>query len=349
MSKIVVVSDLHLSNRKSFAKQLTNPEFSGCNSRFHEIAAAFRWAVDKALEVGAEALIVPGDIYHERGVIPIPVLNAAQKLFKNAASKIPLYLMVGNHDVVSSVATGAEQELHSLFVSKDICNVIAFPATMELDSFHLSFIPFTPSREATIAQSQELFKKAKKSKKPTISFFHHSFDGALTGPHEWSMPFALKPDDIPDFDLNTSGHVHMAQNVGKIRYMGTLIQQDMGERTYPVGLTIIDSNAKYTHVENKISPRFVISEATSTKDIDKLKKDDYNYVQWDGDPEEGAALRGNDNLMIEILPQAMTAVKRTTITTVDSVEDMITKYAKAKVKNPQKKLIDYGINLFRGV
>ena len=347
MSKIVCVSDLHFDNRKKYDKSLSYAEFMGCNNRFHEIAKAFRASIRHAVKIGAEAVVIPGDIYHTRGILPIPVLNAVQKLFREAAEQVRLIVMVGNHDVVSSVATGAEQDLHSLFVSKDICTIVGTPTTLETDSFHLSFIPFTPSWAGTVEASNALYGKAKKSKKPTLAFFHHSFNGATTGPHEWTMPYPLCDSDIQPFDKILSGHVHRPQDVGRVRYIGTLIQQDMGEREYDVGWAEVDDGPGYKHISNTKSPRFMQVTAKTTDDL-KLSMHDYTLVQWEGDPDVGAKLQHGENVLVEMKSPQVLYKKRTDISTADSDEDMFGKYIKVTTGSLNRDLLAYGLSLYKG-
>lgn len=353
MGKILLVSDLHFANRVAFGKQPTNPKYKGCNSRFHIIADAFNAAVDMAVKEGCEAVVVPGDIYHERMILQVPVLNAVYSLLEEASKRIRTIVMAGNHDMVSAKALYGESGLHSLYAFQKVCEVVDNPTNIELDNFSLSLIPFNISREKTINDAKKLFYDVQRTRPcPSVAFFHHSFDGAITGPTNWRMPSEISVGDLPPFDLLFSGHLHNHQAVGvskKLNYVGSLVQHDLGERTYKPGWIILDSDGTWKHVENTVSPRFVVVDAATEKDLDGLNEQDFKVIKWLGDEEVGIKLRENiDNAIVEIKPLVTKTQSRTTITTNDTVEEMLRKYVKAKLGVVNKAYLGEGINIYKG-
>lgn len=351
MSHIYAISDTHLSNRKSFAKELSGNEFPGTNSRFNVIIDAIRRCAEEAISSGAEALVIPGDVFNERGILPVAVYNASYKALDSISKRMPaLFLSPGNHDFVSSIALHSNEGLNSLYGFKAFANIAHVPTTYETDSFTISIIPFIPSKEETIIAAQTLYKKVSKNKRKFHTvFFHHSFEGAETGPINWKMPYPLTVEDIPPFDGKYSGHIHKHQRVGKdLWYIGAPVHHDAGERHYVPGWMRINDDGTFKHIENKESPRFVVEEICSEKELNKLSTSDYKIIKWTGDENIGRKLKDNyENLRVEIAPTMGEFMVRAEMQAGDSVESMMRKYMLAKKGEIDEKLLQYGLEVWK--
>jgi len=347
-SKIMVISDLHLANRVNFGKPTINPTFIGCNTRFHAIAEAVNRYVDLAVKEGCEALVVPGDIWHERMILQVPVLNAVYSLFEEANNKIPTYIMTGNHDMVSAKALYGEEGLHSLYALKQVCNVIDNPCMTYTYSFNLCFVPFNISKDKTIADAKKLYENSKQRLKPSVVFFHHSFEGAVTGPTNWRMPSEIKPSDVPPFDVKLSGHLHHHQTLGGITYVGSLVQHDLGERTYSPGGLIVSDDGTWKHIPNEVSPKFVVIEAVTRKDLLLNRPQDYKVIKWLGDEKEGLEVREDmENSIVEIQSKEIKREARTNINNMDTIENMMKKYVTAKLGTNNEGVFTEGLSIYR--
>lgn len=350
MSGIVVWSDPHFSNHTAFAKEVPNNEFPGTNSRFKVIVDSFRKAKMYALRNDCEALIIPGDLFHERGMIQVPVYNAVYKLLLEAKEeKLPIYITAGNHDFVSQKAINHEDELHSLYGYREICTVVSDPQLFELDNFVAGMLPYNPNKEYTQQASEFLYQATKVSNKPNIVFYHHSFVGATTGPHEFRMKHELAVEELPVFDLSLSGHYHKHQTIGKLTYVGAPIQHNAGERTYIPGFMHVLPDLTTKFIEDTESPRFIVAEVSSEEELKKYRPQDYKVIRWQGEERHGENIRKNvDNCTVEIQPEFVRRVSRTDISTADTVEEMIKKYVVAKTGRQDADLISAGISLFYG-
>ena len=350
MSLIYSISDTHLSNRQGFSRDITSSEFPGTNNRFQEIIKAIRTCASQAIDDDAEALVIPGDVFQTRGILPVAVYNASYRVFEEISKKIRLIFIPGNHDMVSSTALHGDEGLHSLYGFKEFASVAHKPEMYVTDSFTISMIPFIHSKEATIEAAKALRKRSKReSKRFDLVFFHHSFEGCETGPINWKMPYPLQYEDIPDFDGKYSGHIHKHQKIGEgLIYIGAPVHHDAGERHYKPGWLCIDANGGYKHIENRVSPRFVVMEAATEKEIKNLAEDDYKIIKWTGDPAEGYKLRDSyDNMRVEVAPKESNNSIRTEIKTSDSVENMMRKYMAAKNGSVDEELLTYGIDVWR--
>lgn len=355
MAGIVVVSDTHFSNRKQFGKPQTDPVWRGCNSRFHHIAFAFQLAFSYALENDCEAIVVPGDIFHERGLLKVPVYNAVYEIFDQIAnqSKVKLILMPGNHDMVDVRAMYGTEGLHSLFAMNAMTVVADKPSHIPLDDFDLYMVPFSSDPDEVLGGALSIPRFLRKGT-PSLLFLHHSIEGAVTGPSNWKMPHELKTEQIDalGFDLNISGHYHKHQNLSdRTLYAGALIQHDFGERDYTPGWLHVLPDGTWTQIENKWSPRFMEIETDCSSDIDQLANSmDYWNIIWKGDSSEKTRWKGVEDASISFKrDDPASAVVRSQITGKDAVPDMFSKYVVVKTGQEDPTLVEYAMQFLFGL
>ena len=349
MAGIVVLSDTHFSNRKQFGKHVSSPVWKGCNSRFHEIGFAVQRAFQYALKNDCEAMVLPGDIFHERGFIQVPVYNAVYEIFDQIAnqSKVKLIIMPGNHDMVDSKALGGSEGLHSLFAMNNMTTVTGKHGHIWWAGMHLYMVPYTPDIVSTLEQVKTF---AFSPKMFSILFLHQSIEGAESGPTNWKMPNELKVSYLESMpaDLIISGHYHKHQSLSKrVHYAGALLQHDFGERDYIPGWMHILPDGTWKHIEDKESPRFVKLVTDDINKVNLLDAKNYNAVEWTGDDPSNIAVV--ENTTMTHTPEVETRVIRSTIKTTDSIREMITKYVTIRTGEADQKLIAYLMNKFEGV
>jgi DNA repair exonuclease SbcCD nuclease subunit len=360
---VVLYSDPHFSNRTAFGRFETNAEFPGCNSRFHHIAKTLTNALDYANKNDCEAFFILGDVFHERGIIHVPVYKAVYDIL-NQPRTFPVYMIPGNHDVVDIRAMYGDKGLTSLFALKKDCslsidqkyrgltNVFDNWGVVQLSFAWVAMLPFSTDEKKIIDWSDQLLPKKEKGKL-NILMLHHSFIGALTGSHEWVMPNGIDPDDLnPAYDLVFSGHYHRHQIVGKKRkviYVGAPLQHDFGERTYVPGFIHLFPDGTGRHIENDFSPRFDIIETSEINDLLLIStfRNDYVSIRWKGDSSALKDVKLSDNVIIDSTPMATTLEARTTIKTTDSVEEQLKKYVEVKAEG-SKEHLDKGVSLYKG-
>lgn len=348
---IVLFSDPHFDNRAQFGKYESNPEFPGCNSRFHEIANSFRRAMAYAVENDCEAMFILGDIFHTRGHVAIPVYNAVYRLLAEAyKTAVNVFVYPGNHDFVDLKAMHAEHSLHSLFMYKSVCRLVDQPMRIETDSFEIGIIPFSMDLAVITEASAKLHPSVmvRPTQKQTILMLHHSVNGAVSGPHEWQMPNRLNVADLyQGWDHIFSGHYHKHQNVDNLWYVGAPLQHDFGEREYNPGFIHLKADGTWEHIMNVDSPRFIITETEDSNAISCLDSRNYNVVRWYGEEKAGEKLRDTTNALIEIKPPSLHKIARSDIATTDSIEDMFKKYIKARTGALSGSLLKKGLDFYK--
>jgi DNA repair exonuclease SbcCD nuclease subunit len=358
MGGIVLFSDSHFANRTAFGKFESNAEFPGCNSRFHVIAKAFRAAVKYANDNNCESIFILGDVFHDRGVIDVPVYNGVYQLFREATEQsIRLVIYPGNHDMVDMRAMHSDKHLHSLFAFERLAHVYDQPTIVQTAYFPVAVLPYSNSSKGVIYKAEQMVKKMSGDIK--MLMLHHSVNKAITGPHEWVMPHRLDVDSLPeDYSHIWSGHYHFHQQVmsednkRRLWYVGAPVHHDFGERTYVPGFVHVMPDGKWQHIENTESPKFKVISTSDIKDFDEVATSkDYIKIEWQGDMNEIEKIKKDlpENCLVEATNSGVVSVARTSIQTTDSVEGMISKYADAKalVKNPIE-IVEHGVILYKG-
>lgn len=108
--RLVHLSDLHLGYRQY---QRQTP--AGINQREADVAAAFKRAVDKVIEIAPELVVVAGDVFHSVRPTNPAILHAFTQ-FSRLATALPksvVIVIAGNHDTPRSAETGCILRLFS--------------------------------------------------------------------------------------------------------------------------------------------------------------------------------------------------------------------------------------------
>ena len=108
--RLVHLSDLHLGFRQY---QRQTP--AGINQREADVAAAFKRAVDKVIELSPDLVAIAGDIFHTVRPTNPAILHAFTK-FSRLTRELPntiVVMVAGNHDTPRAVETGCILRLFS--------------------------------------------------------------------------------------------------------------------------------------------------------------------------------------------------------------------------------------------
>jgi DNA repair exonuclease SbcCD nuclease subunit len=108
--KLVHLSDLHLGFRQY---QRQTP--AGLNQREHDVATAFRKAIDAIIELEPDVILIGGDVFH--AVRPTnPAILSAYTHFARLVQALPdtiVVMVAGNHDTPRTTETGCLLRLFS--------------------------------------------------------------------------------------------------------------------------------------------------------------------------------------------------------------------------------------------
>jgi len=239
MERYGIVADLHLGIR----------QYEGIFRLQEEIAdnsvPARMYIVCKALEKWVKKnkvkkLIVLGDIFHKQDNISLTEVLWAKILLKNLTeeNKIEILLVEGNHDICNGLSAlkliensnvkiitynYCSKNLPFDFVEKDFAGQVKYA---ENDLFMI--LPFTSDKDLVLKFMDKVGNKVllthltiNKVKLP---------NGAVLEGIEMKKDVAI-----------ISGHIHLAQTIGAIVYVGCFSHNDFGECGIPMGGLVLDT------------------------------------------------------------------------------------------------------------
>lgn len=218
--KFTITSDIQLHNHQLWSK----PTPDGFNDRFIDGLKCLEEVF--LIQGKAEgAVIINGDLFHDRKAISLDVLHATRDVL-NKYSDINLLLNVGNHDQFlrrgeinsMSVCNGPHTKIFQKeCITEEVYGDVVF-----------YIIPFIEDSE----RFKELVKETPiQEGKVNILLMHQGVDGALLAKNSKAKgKIALSDLRLYDFDLVLSGHYHKPQQMAEnFFYIGSPYEIDEGE------------------------------------------------------------------------------------------------------------------------
>lgn len=302
----------------------------GTTSRLQDMLNCWRWIVDECAKRHCKGLLVIGDIFNSRTEVDISVLDQVCRAFHEASKRIPLTILVGNHDSYLK-----NPNLNSAQVFKGMATIIDTPTV----DGKFAFVPWMDDLEAFEAAVAEV-----STKKAKFLFSHVLVEGAV--PKGKGLPLdALKPKRFKQVFL---GDVHEPMSLrSNVQYVGSPMQIDYRDAGKDRWFIIFDDDTG--HVEfhpNKTSPRFHIIEDANTKgirqkDFTRVKSDDPEIAQ-----EAATAAREKCGWVESFVVPDEEIQPRLNVRTQDAQEDVLRKFIRYQgVEASEDELIALGLEL----
>jgi calcineurin-like phosphoesterase family protein len=215
-----------------------------------------------------------GDLFDNRNVIPINLLNYGMDIVEEISSIAPLHIIVGNHDLWSKSAS----EINTVRPFRYIPNVSIYDKTsvLEYNGLKILMMPYIESR-------LEQIKLINQNKDCDYLFCHSDLNGCkmhLTSvAHKNSDKIDI--EDFTPFKRVMSGHIHLVQNNKNFTFVGSIFQMDRNDRGDQKGIFVIDTiNNSEEFYPNHVSPVFVKYVVKNEDDVDNLDslKDSKDYI-----------------------------------------------------------------------
>lgn len=239
MSKIAITADPHFHTFPEFSRVVRCPVTDFViNSRLSDQIVTFWNMAKRANKLECGYLVVIGDLFHVRGVVPAEVTQAVYRLFERIRKelKMVIYISTGNHDQVDVLGT-----IHGIYSFKNLVQMIDTPLREEIGGTTCVFIPYMASHEDTL----HCFARADIDGPVDIVFAHCGVDGAYIGPVEYKIKDPLTVEDInaERFKWVILGHYHKPQNMSdNVLYVGSPAQINRGEAGEKKRWLIYDSS-----------------------------------------------------------------------------------------------------------
>ena len=259
MSKILIIGDTHLG--------LGYPNSVDKWFKVHqEYFNNFLIPLIKREMTKDDLIIHCGDLFDNRSVVPINILNYAQSILEEMAQICPVNILIGNHDLY----TKATNDVNTVKLYKYIPNIVVHEEPTKIDYMGKSILmlPWVEKRKDQI----EVLKKYSGC---DYLFCHSDLNGAKM--HLSSVAHKnLDKIDVEEFSgyKNVySGHIHILQRNKNFTFVGNNFEMDRNDLGNQKGLFILDTiDGTERFIPNNVSPRFKKMYVLSEEDILSLEE-----------------------------------------------------------------------------
>lgn len=256
--KLLHFSDLHIG-MENYAK--LDPE-TGLSTRLLDFFNTFDFIVEKAFKENVDAVIFAGDAYKTRDPNPTQQRGFGERIAR-LAKKIPVVLVVGNHDTPNAEGKANTLDIYSALEIDNVW-VSRKPEYLEVPTksgnLQIITLPWLHKNDyKTIAEKLKLLYDKIKSSSPAIFLSHAEVQGASYGSekglaiaNDVTIPLPL----LQDKRLNyvALGHIHKHQVLSKdplIVYSGSPQRIDFGEEKEEKGICLVEitkTNSQFTFI-----------------------------------------------------------------------------------------------------
>jgi DNA repair exonuclease SbcCD nuclease subunit len=257
MSKILLVGDTHLG--------LGFPNKNDHWFKIHqEYFQKFLLPLLKKELTKDDIIIHLGDLFDNRSVVPINILNYAQNLLEQMAQICPVHVIVGNHDLY----TKATNDVNTVKLYKYIPNITVYEEPTKIDFMGKSILmlPWVEKRTEQI----EILKKFSGC---DYLFCHSDLNGAKM--HLSSVAHKnhdkINVEEFSGYKGVYSGHIHLVQNNKNFTFVGNLFEMDRNDLGNQKGIFILDAiDGSERFIPNDVSPKFRKLYLRNEDDIESL-------------------------------------------------------------------------------
>lgn len=218
--------------------------------------------------IDIDIVILMGDVLHTHERLHTVAFNYATKLFKSISNIKPLYILVGNHDLINNSQFLSQNHWMNCFKSYNNITIVDDVIVNTINNIKITLCPYVSDGKFL----QALNTKKEQWEDSRCIFAHQLFDGAKMG--------SIVAEGVEKWDEKSpfvvSGHIHDKQKVqSNIYYTGSSMQHAFGES---IDKTIL----KITIDENDISMEEIDLELSKKKilymDIDEIESFDYGSL-----------------------------------------------------------------------
>lgn len=255
----------------TFAPGIPREEYLGFSTRLLDFLAIFDEIVEYAITESIDLVLFSGDAYRSRDPSQTHQREFARRVSRLVANGIPVFLLVGNHDIpqaqgratsleifptlqVPLVQVGEKIGVHLIETKSGKLQILALPWIRRGELFSRqdqkgrSVDDITVSLERLLASQLAIEAKTLDPTIPTILTGHATVSGALTSSERSMMlgrDYVLSQEDLalPLIDYVALGHIHKHQTLGDsppIVYSGSLQRVDFSEENDVKGFCLVE-------------------------------------------------------------------------------------------------------------
>ncbi len=264
---------------------------TGIHSRLLDFKQSFESCINQAIKENIDFFLFCGDAYKTAYPTPTQQKLLMENLFKLQQAKIPVVMLIGNHDHPLSFGKASALDLFA-DLPLDGFFVFSKPEVFKLETkngpIQIIGIPW-PTRNNIISREEHRYKKTSEVTSyiaervgeiikhladkvdintPTILAGHLTVSGGLFSGSEKRAIFGNDPLlllsqlALPNFDYVALGHLHKHQNLNSrgfpyVVYSGSIDRVDFGEKKEKKGYCKVTINPKVSRENATENPSTV--------------------------------------------------------------------------------------------
>lgn len=244
---------------------------SGLHTRILDFLAAFDRLIDYAIDPkhAIDLVIFSGDAYKTRTPTPTHQREFAKRIMTLTKHKIPVILLVGNHDTPNTEAKANTLDIYPTMNIPQV-HVIRKPEVITVQGLQIVGLPWLQRSEfEQIPSILQTLYDSLSPELPAVTCVHASVEGAMFGSER---AFTLGKDMViplqllqhPKVSYVALGHIHKRQVLSKtppVVYSGSIERVDFGEEKEDKSFEVVEINEDRTSTHTPIStqPRPFVS------------------------------------------------------------------------------------------
>jgi len=209
-----------------------------------------------------------GDVFDNRQTMNLMVASYAIDLFERIGQRLPVYIIVGNHDIYRKNSN----DISSVDILRHIKNVTVYKEP-EVHTFGKTKCLLMPWRRDKEHEKETL----NSYKKIDYVFCHSEVRGLRVNPNPYVIHEGGNSVEIYEgYKGMYSGHIHYSQRNKNVTFVGNIFQMTRSDRNNSKGIwTLEPEKGVETFVENNHSPKFIkySIESLFEKTIDELREE----------------------------------------------------------------------------
>jgi len=331
--RLLVWADPHIYAFKQFAEIGE----SGLNSRLEESLDVLELIVDRANQDDVDAMIMAGDLWHEKHRANLQCVYETLKILENLTK--PSASASGNHDALSK-APGHYSALELVrFIQNTRCVIDEYGEIVH--GIHFECVPFSYNLDWQLRQIEAIEEKEK-----SILITHGDVIGQYYG--SFLVTEGLPLELLGKFALSVVGHYHTPTIVAPdVLILGAPMQHMWSDKGQKRGIWLVDINPDSL-------PVMTFEEITSSKfievnlDLDENRNYSFNFQDFyriisskpiDVDRRVKATI---------VSPEVIESEARSEMSTMDDEDTLVERYAEARGGENSEELTALGKRFIPG-
>lgn len=265
MSKIFLIGDTHIG--------LGYPNSADKWFKVHQqYFSEFLIPLLKKEVQDGDIIVHLGDLFDNRNIIPINLLNFGLEIVEQLSQIAPLHIILGNHDCWHK----SSSEINTIRPFKWIPNVKIWEKTgiLEFEGKKLLMMPY-------IEKKSEQIQLIIENRNCDYLFCHSDLNGAKM--HLTSVahknPDKIDVEEFSSFRKVYSGHIHILDRHKNFTFVGNIFQMDRNDYGNQKGVFAIDAQSGEEYFwSNNISPVYEKIYITEEEHLKKIEE--ANLTNW---------------------------------------------------------------------